>query len=270
MWDAIPDHDAPTITHALTNAVTGATPQMLDRFPRLRVIASCGAGLDRFDFDLLARRNIKLHHTGHLMTSDTAEMAVTLVFALLRGVVENDKHVRSGAWSSQRATVAERVSGKRVGIVGLGQIGTTVARMLHALGMTVAYTGPRAKPQVPWPYVPALAELAAESDILILTCSGGPATRHLVDASVLAALGPRGYLVNVSRGSVVDESALLDALETQRIAGAGLDVFENEPSPDPRFARLKNAVLQPHAATFTRENRAELAAEIVRLLSLQD
>ncbi len=260
--------DAAQITLGLTSAMNGASKQMLDALPRLEKIVSCGAGLDRFDFAEIERRGIAFHHTGHLMTQDTAEMAVALVFALLRRVVTNDTHVRSGAWAERRADPSTRLSGKRVGIVGLGKIGRSIAQMLSGLGMTISYTGPNAKPDVTWAYQPDLRLLAGEVDILILACSGGPATRHLVNAPVLGALGADGFLVNVARGSVVDEPALINALETGGIAGAGLDVFEAEPTPDPRFARLEHVVLQPHCATLTRENRAELVTEVLGVLGL--
>jgi len=241
--------DAAQITLGLTSAMNGASKQMLDALPRLAKIVSCGAGLDRFDFAEIERRGIAFHHTGHLMTQDTAEMAVALVFALLRRVVANDAHVRSGSWAERRADPSTRLSGKRVGIVGLGKIGQAIARMLSPLGMTVRYTGPNAKPDMPWTYQPDLLQLARDVDILILSCSGGPATRHLVNAPVLAALGNDGFLINVARGSVVEEEALIHALETGAIAGAGLDVFEGEPTPDPRFSRLEtwscNRIPQP-------------------------
>jgi len=262
--------DAEQITLGLTSAMNGASKQMLDALPRLEKIVSCGAGLDRFDFAEIERRGIAFHHTGHLMTQDTAEMAVALVFSLLRRVVRNDAHVRSGAWAERRAETSSRIAGKRVGIVGLGKIGRAIAGMLSPLGMSVSYTGPNAKPDAPWAYQPDLLQLAQDVDILILACSGGPATRHLVNAPVLAALGKDGYLINVARGSVVEEEALIHALETGGIAGAGLDVFENEPNPDARFIQLDNVVLQPHSATLTHENRAELVVEVLGLLGLPD
>ncbi len=267
-WTDVSDSQAPSVTHALTSAMAGATPAMLERFPNLGHIASCGAGLDQFEFDDLARRGIELHHTAHVMTHDTAEMAVALIFTLLRRVLQNDAHVRSGAWQNGRAPSSTRIVGKKVGIVGLGQIGRNIARMLDAIGLSVAYTGPNPKPDMPWTYVRELEALARKADILVLSCAGGPSTHRMINEDVLRALGANGYLINVSRGSVVDEDALIEALQNQRIAGAALDVFDNEPAPDPRFAALDTVVLQPHAATLTRENRAELAAEILRALSL--
>lgn len=255
------------ISHGLTSAIGGAGSDILDILPGLKVIASVGAGADIFDLADLQARGIALHTTADAMTEDTAECAVGLVFALLRNVVDNDQFLRRGDWTKARAPLGWRVSERRVGIVGLGRIGGTVAKKLTALGCTVLYTG-RGPKGVPWDFVPDVDRLAASVDVLILTCAGGSETRGLVDASVLNRLGPNGFVVNVSRGSVVDEGALIAALEEGRIAGAALDVFENEPTPNARFLDLPNCVLSPHAAVFTRENRRDLITEVRRLLGL--
>ena len=254
------------IYRAVTTAMAGAPASSLDALPALRTIVSCGAGMDRFDPKDLARRGIELVAISHLMTEDTAEMAVALVFALLRRILPNDVHVRSGAWAGGRPPSGSRVTGKSAGIVGLGKIGRRVAAKLDGLGLVVRYCGRTPKLDLPYSFVPDPVRLAETSDVLILCCAGGNDTRHLVNAAMLAALGPEGYLVNVARGSVVDEEALLEALGARAIAGAALDVFENEPAPDPRFLTLDNVILQPHAATLTRENRAALVSEVLRLI----
>lgn len=256
------------ISHGLTSAIGGASAETLALLPGLRVIASIGAGTDVFDFADLQARGITLHPTAEVMTEDTAECAVALTFALLRNVASNDGFVRRGGWTNARAPLGRRISSCRAGIVGLGRIGGRVAEKLGALGCSIAYTGRRPK-DVAWDYVQDIGTLAASVDLLILTCAGGAQTRGLVSADVLNRLGPECFLVNVSRGSVVDEPALIAALEAGRIAGAALDVFENEPTPDPRFLELPNCVLSPHAATFTRENRRDLIAEIRRLLMVE-
>lgn len=257
------------ITHGLTSAVGGAAADILALLSGLRVIVSIGAGVDLFDAGDLHRRAITLHTTPDVMTEDTAECAVALLFAALRNVAVNDAFVRRGDWRDARAGLGWRVSGRRVGIVGLGRIGSRVASKLDALGCDVSYTG-RGKKDAPWRFIGSVAALAEAVDVLVLTCSGGEETRGIVTADVLKALGPDGFVVNVSRGSVVDEAALIDALERGRIAGAALDVFEHEPAPDPRFAALPNCVLSPHAAVFTHENRRDLLAELRRLLNLTD
>ncbi|WP_157937620.1 NAD(P)-dependent oxidoreductase [Oceaniglobus roseus] len=251
----------------LTSAMGGGNAETLDKLPGLRAIASVGAGTDAFDLADLSRRGIALCPTPDVMTEDTAECAVGLVIALLRNVVGNDRFVRRGDWVAGRAPLGWRVSGRRIGVVGLGRIGARVAEKLAALGCVVSYTGRSAK-AAPWTFVSDVARLADAVDVLVLTCAGGEGTRGLVGAEVLDRLGPDGFLVNVSRGSVVDEAALIAALEEGRIAGAALDVFENEPTPDPRFAELRTCILSPHAATFTRENRRDLISEIRRLLGL--
>jgi lactate dehydrogenase-like 2-hydroxyacid dehydrogenase len=266
---ALPAPRRAAIDRALTSAIGGASARMLDLLPGLQRIASVGAGVDRFDEADLARRGIRLLPTPHVMTEDAAEMAISLLFALCRNVLHNDAHVRSGAWAERRAGLGRRVKELRVGIVGLGRIGSAIAERLEGLGAQVHYTGRAEKPGCRHRYSPDPVSLAGAVDALVLSCVGGAATHHLVDAQVLQALGRGGYVINVARGSVVDEDALIAALSEGRIAGAGLDVFENEPTPDARFATLDNVVLSPHAAVFTQENRRDLIAEILRLLDIQ-
>src|SRR5262249_13081209 len=153
---------------------------------------------------------------------------------------------------------------KTMGIIGLGKIGRRVADRATALGMSVAYHGRQPQPGAPHPYVSDPLDLAAQADVLILSCVGDASTRHLIGAAALEALGPSGYLVNVARGSVVDEAALIDALENGRIAGAALDVFADEPQIDPRFLALRNVVLQPHSASITHETRTAIIRRLLR------
>ncbi|MEQ8335641.1 2-hydroxyacid dehydrogenase [Nisaea sp.] len=262
---ALPDDRRKAITHGLTSAMGGVNHAMLEDLPGLDAIASVGAGMDRFDLPWLSARGIAVHPTPDVMTEDTAEFAVGLVFALLRNIVSNDGFVRRGAWSAGRAPLGYRISGRRIGIVGLGRIGSRIAGKLAALGCDIAYSGPSRK-DGPWRFELDLAELARQADVLVLSCAGGEATRGIINAAVLERLGPQGYLVNVSRGSVVDEAALIEALERGTIAGAALDVFENEPVPNPLFLELPNCILQPHASVFTRENRRDLAAALEQIL----
>ena len=169
-----------------------------------------------------------------------AEAAIALTYAIMRRVAEADRFVRAGRWLEGRMAPSRRVGGKHLGIVGLGRIGRRVAQRAEGIGMTVAYFGRRRVSGVAYPFVPDLLDLAAQADVLVLSCPGGEATSGLVGRDVLARLGPEGYLVNVSRGSVVDEPALLEALENRTIAGAALDVFAREPDLDPRFTALDN------------------------------
>ncbi len=251
--------DAARFRVAVTTSIGGADAATLARLPGLGLLACNGVGLDRIDMAEAARRGIRVQHTPDAVTEDTADSAIALTYAVLRRVAEADRFVRAGRWRTERMTPSRRVGGKRAGIVGLGRIGTLIAQRLTGLGLHVAYTGPRAKPGVDWPYVAEVTALAARSDVLILSCPGGEATRGLVDAPVLRALGRDGVLINVSRGSVVDEAALIPALQGGTIGGAGLDVFEAEPGLDARFPALENVVLMPHYAAVTRETRAEMA-----------
>lgn len=244
---------------AVTTSVTGADAALLENLPNLGLLACNGTGLDRIDLEAAARRGVRVQHTPDAVTDDTADTAIALLFAASRRVAEADRFVRAGRWGAERMTPSRRVSGRAAGIVGLGRIGSLVAQRLSGLGLHVAYTGPRAKPGAPWPYVPDIGALTDQSSVLILCCPGGDATRHLVTSDVLRRLGPNGVLVNVSRGTVVDEAALLAALTDGTVACAGLDVFAQEPWLDARFLALENVVLQPHYAAVTQETRAEMA-----------
>lgn len=258
--------DPACITAAITTAVHGADAAAMAGLPALRMLGSMGVGLDRIDMAEAARRGITVRHTPDAVRTDTADSAVALLYATVRRLVEADRFLRAGRWMEGRMPPSRRVSGMKAGVVGLGAIGTMVATRLAALGLDVAWHGPRAKP-VTWRFEPSLPALAEWADVLLLCCPGGPETQGLVSADILRRLGPAGYLVNVSRGSVVDEPALLAALETQGIAGAGLDVFAREPALDPRFLPLENVVLTPHNAAVTEEARAEAAATLLAAMA---
>jgi lactate dehydrogenase-like 2-hydroxyacid dehydrogenase len=248
---------------AITTGMTGADAAMMDRYPGLRLIASQGVGLDKIDLPAAARRGIAVCHTPDELTEDVADFAIGLMYAAARRIVEADRFVRAGRWSKERMGLGMGLHGKTAGIFGMGKIGQAIARRLAGLGLTVAWCGPNPKPQLPWTFVPSLVDLAAQSDVLILASPGGAATHHAVNARVLEALGPRGILVNIARGSVVDEAALLQALETRGIGGAGLDVFASEPALDRRFLPLENAVLAPHYASLTAEARQAIIGRLL-------
>lgn len=248
---------------AVTTGMAGADAATMDALPALKLIASQGVGLDRIDLAAAAQRGIAVCHTPDELTEDVADFAIGLMYAAARRIVEADRFVRAGRWSHERMGLGMGLSGKTLGVVGMGKIGRAVAKRAAGLGMAVAWTGPNPKPELPWTFVPELTELARAADVLVLVAPGGAATRHMVDAAVLAALGPRGILVNVARGSVVDEAALLAALEGKRIAGAGLDVFASEPQLDPRFLPLENVVLAPHYASLTAETRRGIIGRLL-------
>jgi lactate dehydrogenase-like 2-hydroxyacid dehydrogenase len=254
---------APGFNIAVTMGVYGANAALMDKLPDLRLIACNGAGLERIDLAEAKRRGIAVCHTPDELAEDVADGAIALTYAIMRRVVEADRFVRAGRWAKERIAPSRRLAGKTVGVVGLGRIGLLVARRAEAIGMRVRYLGPRPKPDAPYPFVADIRQLAAEADVLILSCPGGDATRNLVDRDVLERLGPDGYLVNAARGSVVDEAALIAALQDKKIAGAALDVFASEPNLDPRFLALDNVVLAPHSASITHETRAAMLARLL-------
>jgi lactate dehydrogenase-like 2-hydroxyacid dehydrogenase len=266
-YDLVDDKQAdiprPGFRIAVTTAMAGFTAAQLDRLPDLRMIASQGTGLEKADLPAAARRDIKVGYTPDVMTEDVADAAIGLMYAAARRIAEADRFVRAGRWGPERIAPSISLHRKAVGIAGMGRIGQAIARRCAGLGMTVAWTGPRPKPELAWERVPTIHALAERSDVLIMAVPGGADTTRMVTAEVLKALGPRGVFVNVARGGVVDEDALITALQDGTIAAAGLDVFATEPKLDPRFLTLENVVLEPHSSSITYETRAAVIARIL-------
>lgn len=248
---------ASAVRGVVTGGHIGCSNALMRELPSLGIVAVNGVGVDKVDLAFARSRGVQVTTTPGAPTDDTADLAVGLVIGLLRGIPAADTHVRTGAWLHGDRPLARKVSGKRFGIVGLGQIGSAVALRLAAFG-PVAYTGPNRK-QVPYEFCADLLSLAERSDVLVLTCPANAATRHLVGSAVLTALGREGYLVNVARGSIVDESALIDALAAGGLAGAALDVFENEPNVPEALRASPKVVLTPHMASATVETRRWMA-----------
>ncbi|MGF7189926.1 lactate dehydrogenase-like 2-hydroxyacid dehydrogenase [Robbsia andropogonis] len=239
----------------------------LDAMPELEVISSYSAGLDNVDVAAAQARGIKIENTSHILAEDVANTAVALALAVTRRLVDADAFVRAGSWSEHVAfPLGRSISRMKVGVVGLGAIGSAVAKRLQELGAEVAYFGPNRKP-VDLPYYDDIARLAADSDMLILTCPLSEATHHLVNARVITALGPRGYIVNVARGPVIDEKALVAAFANNALAGAALDVFEYEPSVPEAFIQDRRLVLAPHIGSGTEETRRAMAENVVDALA---
>jgi lactate dehydrogenase-like 2-hydroxyacid dehydrogenase len=251
-----------TFEGVVTSAPVGASAALIEALPALRVIASFGVGFDTIDLGCARRRGVAVSTTPDVLTDCVADLAFGALVAAARGIAAADRFVRRGDWLRERFPLTTRVSGKRLGIVGLGRIGGAVAARAAGFGLEVRYHGRAARPGVPHRFEPSIVELARWADFLVLTCAGGAATRHLVSAEILEALGPEGWLVNVSRGSVVDEAALVRALVEKRIAGAALDVFEDEPRVPPPLLALDQVVLLPHVGSGTHETR-EAMAELV-------
>jgi len=242
-----------------TRAATGVDAAMLAALPNLRVISSFGVGLDKLDLDTARARGIAVGYTPDVLNDCVADTAFALLMDTARQVSAADRYVRRGEWTKGPYPLTTRVSGKRLGIVGMGRIGRVIAKRSSGFDMDVRYFGRKAQADLPYGFEPSLEALAKWADFLVVATSGGPATRHLISASVLEALGPDGYLINIARGTVVDEAALVDALTHKRIAGAGLDVFEHEPNVPPALFALDNVVLLPHVASGTHETRAAMA-----------
>jgi hydroxypyruvate reductase len=231
------------------------TPEhLLDALPKLEIISVFGVGYDGVPSDYCRKRGIKVTNTPDVLTDDVADVAVALILMTGRGFVKANRFVHSGEWLRRGPDLTTKLGGRTVGIVGLGRIGKAIAERVEAMQMRVAYTGRRPR-DVPYRYVDNIKSLAADVDFLVIACPGGPATRHLVDAGVLAALGTKGTLINIARGSIVDESELVRALTDGTIKGAGLDVFEDEPNVPSALLALDNVVLLPHVGSATRETR---------------
>jgi hydroxypyruvate reductase len=228
---------------------------LLDALPKLELISVFGVGYDGVPVDYCRKRGIKVTNTPDVLTDDVADVAVGLVLMTGRGFAAAERFVRAGEWTRRAPELTARLGGRRVGILGLGRIGKAIAQRLVAMGMSISYTGRKAQADVPYRFVPDLAGLAAESDFLIVACPGGAATKNIVDADVLAALGKKGIVVNIARGSIVDEPALVAALQNGTIKGAGLDVFANEPNVPAPLLSMENVVLLPHVGSATRETR---------------
>ena len=248
----------------VTSAAIGADAALIGALPQLKVISSFGVGLDKLDLAAAAARGIAVGYTPDVLNDCVADLAFALMLDVARRVAEADRWLRTGAWAQPGAVfpLARKVSGAKLGILGLGRIGQTIARRAGGFDMDVRYHSRRPVAGVPWTHEPSLLDLARWCDYLVVITAGGAATRHLVNAEVLDALGPEGFIVNVARGSVIDEAALLKALQDKRIAGAGLDVFEDEPRVPPAFFALDNAVLVPHIASATRETRQAMADRV--------
>jgi len=234
------------------------TAALMAALPRLEIVATMSVGVDHIDLGAARARGIAVTNAPDVLTDCVADIGMALVLAVARRIVVADRFVRQGGWPKGGFPLATKVGGATMGILGLGRIGKAVAKRAEAFGMRVVYCGRHPQEGVTYPFFEDLCAMARESDYLMLAVPGGPATRHLVDAAVLDALGPEGVLINIARGSVVDERALVAALRDGRLGGAGLDVYENEPRvPEALFA-LDNVVLLPHLASATRATRVAM------------
>ena len=245
----------------LCNAQSIVSREQMRQWPALELIVVIGVGRDGIDLDAAAELGIKVSKAPEVCAEDIADHTLALLLAATRQIVQAHEFVRQGRWLQGRYPPTLRFSGQRMGIVGLGRIGRAVARRSQAFDMSIAYTGRAPKNDVPYRWCDSVLELAAEVDFLVVCASGGPATRGLIDARVLQALGPQGVLVNVGRGSIVDEAALQQALQERTIAAAALDVFAHEPQVPEALIDLPNTVLTPHMASSTRQGLQAMLAQ---------
>ncbi len=253
-------YDADAITHVVTNGHDGVNPKLMASLKNLKVISGYGVGYDAVDADEAARRGIIVTHTPNVLNEEVATTALLLMLSCYREVLRDDAYVRSGSWETKGAAPLTRsADGQTVGILGLGRIGQAIADKLAPWNTKIVYHS-RNKKDVEYTYYDNLTEMAYDCDVLICITPGGPATDKIVNAEVIEALGPQGTLINVSRGSVVDETALIDALQTGKLGWAGLDVFEGEPHVPEALRALPNTVLLPHVGSATVETRAAMGA----------
>jgi lactate dehydrogenase-like 2-hydroxyacid dehydrogenase len=245
----------PNIRAVITGGGTGLSNEWMEKLPSLGVIAINGVGTDRVDLKFARSHGIDITTTLGVLTDDVADLGIALTLALLRRVAKGDSFVREDRWGREPFPLGTSPKGKRVGILGLGQIGKAFGRRAEALGMVPRYWNRSPITDVTWKCCASPVALAEDSDILVLTIAASAATQNIVNADVLKALGKSGYLINLARGSVVDEDALLAALKDGTIAGAGLDVFVNEPRIRRVFFTAPNTVLMPHQASATMETR---------------
>ena len=251
-----------------TEANRGATRDLIASLPALEGISCFGVGTDAIDLAAARERGIPVSNTPGVIADDVADLAIGLLLASARQIVPSERFAREGRWSDTSTYgLAHNVTGKRLGIIGLGAIGSGVAARAAGFRMKIAYSEVEPKPGVPYAYVADPVALARDSDFLVIACFGGPSTRHLVSAQVIEALGAKGTLINVARGTVVDETAMIAALKAGRLGAAALDVFEHEPTIPPELRAMPNVIVQPHMGTATIETRETMGQMVVDNIS---
>jgi lactate dehydrogenase-like 2-hydroxyacid dehydrogenase len=250
---------APLVRVVVGSGDSKVSAELISQLPALELISVMGVGYDGVDVAAAQARGVMVTHTPNVLNDDVADLAIGLMLCAARQLPAADRYVRAGQWLSAPMPLARKMSGARLGLVGMGRIGQAIAHRAQAFGMQIAYHTRSPKQGVPYAHHAELLSLARDSDFLVLITPGGAGTRHLVNAQVLQALGPKGILVNVARGSVVDEAALIEALEGGVIGGAALDVFEDEPRVPQRLMDLPHVVLVPHIGSATGQTRQAMA-----------
>ena len=249
---------------AMTGGHAPLDEAYMRQYPKLEIISSFGVGYDNIDAKAAARRGIIVTNTPGVLDDEVADTALGLMIMTVRQLPQSERYLRAGQWSAKGAyPLSPSLRDRTVGILGLGRIGKAIATRVNAFGLEVVYHGRHAQTDVPYRYYASLIDMAKAVDILVVVAPGGPGTRHIINAEVLGALGPDGVLINVARGSLVDEKALIKALRNKTILGAGLDVFENEPSVPEELIALDNTVLLPHVGSASVKTRRAMAECVV-------
>jgi len=246
-----------------TMGAVGCKAELMAALPKTEIIACFGVGVDAIDLKAAKERGIRVTNTPDVLTECVADLGMSLLLASAREIPQGDRYVREGKWLGGNYPLCRHVGGKLLGIVGFGRIGQAVAKRAEAFGMKIAYYGRHRNPESRYPFYDDIKKLAADSDYLMLTVPGGPETKHLVNAEVLKALGPEGTLVNIARGSIVDEAAMVQALKDGTLGFAALDVFQNEPKVPAELIAMHNVVVQPHQGSATHETRAAMGQLVV-------
>jgi lactate dehydrogenase-like 2-hydroxyacid dehydrogenase len=249
---------------AMTGAHAPLDEAYMRRFPNLEIISSFGVGYDNIDAKAAGRLGIIVTNTPGVLDEEVADTALGLMIMTVRQLPQAERHLRAGLWSAKGAyPLSPSLRGRTVGVLGLGRIGKAIAKRVSAFGLDVVYHGRHAQPDVAYRYYSSLIDMAKAADILIVVAPGGAATRQIINAEVLEALGPDGVLINIARGSLVDETALIEALRTGKILAAGFDVYENEPNPPKELIALDNVVLLPHVGSASVKTRRAMAECVV-------
>jgi lactate dehydrogenase-like 2-hydroxyacid dehydrogenase len=238
----------------LIRSNTKLPESLVKQIPSVKLVSTCGVGYDNLPLSYLKAQGIKATNTPGVLNDAVCELAIGMMLSLMRRIPESQEFVKSAAWSNGPYPLTTTLAGKQVGIAGMGRIGQDLAKRLEAFKVEIAYSGPNAKP-LPYQYFKDIEDLAAACDVLFLACPATTNTDNLVNKQILEALGPKSYLINIARGSVVNEDDLLYALQHKKIAGAALDVFNGEPNPNPAFFDLDNVLLTPHIGSATIETR---------------
>ncbi|KAL9997999.1 putative hydroxyphenylpyruvate reductase [Helianthus debilis subsp. tardiflorus] len=257
------NHNAHNIQAVVGSTHIGADTELIDSLPALEIVSSFSVGLDKVDLAYCKEKGIRVTNTPDVLTDDVADTAIGLILATLRRICEGDRFVRSGLWKKDEFKLSVKFSGKKVGILGLGRIGTAIAKRAESFNCSISYHSRSEKPESKYKYYPSVIKLASNCDILVVACALTEQTRHIINREVIDALGPKGVLVNIGRGAHVDERELVSALVEGRLAGAGLDVFEHEPQVPEELFGLDNVVVLPHVASSTVETEMAMADLVV-------